>query len=61
MLVSFWLNVSRGVKKVTFIENYSGAIQILKKNLLNLSSINNYKIIEKNIYKDNFEDFKGKI
>jgi len=49
--------LSRGVKKVTFIENYSDAIQILKKNLLNLSPVNNYEIIEKNIYKDNFENF----
>ena len=52
--------LSRGVKKVTFIENYSAAIQILKKNLLNLSSINNYEIIEKNIYEDDFGNFTKK-
>ena len=52
--------LSRGVKKVTFIENYSGAIQILKKNLLNLSPINNYEIIEKNIYEDDFGNFTKK-
>ncbi len=43
--------LSRGVKKVIFIENYSGVVPILKKNLHNLKSINNYEIIEKNIYK----------
>jgi len=44
--------LSRGVKKVVFIENYLSAISILKKNLINLKSIKNYEIIEKNIYKD---------
>ena len=45
--------LSRGVKKVVFIENYQGVLTILKKNLLNLSSIKNYEIIEKNIYNEN--------
>ena len=45
--------LSIGVKKVIFIENYSEVLPILKKNLLNLNSIQNYKIIEKNIYNDN--------
>ncbi len=49
--------LSRGVKKVIFIENYSGVLPILKKNLLKLKSINNYEIIDKNIYEDNFEYF----
>ena len=49
--------LSRGVEKVTFIENYIGALQVLKKNLSNLKTINNYEIIEKNIYKDNFDFF----
>src|SRR5210317_108702 len=40
--------LSRGVKKVVFIENYLSAISILKKNLINLKSIKNYEIIEKN-------------
>ena len=52
--------LSRGVKKVTFVENYSGVIPILKKNILNLSPLNNYEIIEKNIYEDNFDYFKKK-
>ena len=47
--------LSRGVKKVTFIENYSEALKILKKNLLSLNSIQNYEIIEKNIYNDDLK------
>jgi 16S rRNA (guanine966-N2)-methyltransferase len=42
--------LSRKVKKVTFIENYNGVLPILKKNLFNLKLINNYQIIEKDIY-----------
>ena len=42
--------LSRGAKEVIFIENYSEALLILKKNLVNLKSIFNYKIIEKDIY-----------
>ena len=45
--------LSRGVKKVIFIENYSGVLPILKKNLANLKLINNYHIIEKDIYDKN--------
>ena len=45
--------LSRGVQKVVFVENYQGVIPILKKNLLNLKSVNNYKIIEKDIYDNN--------
>ena len=44
--------LSIGVKKVIFIENYEGVLPVLKKNLLSLNSIQNYKIIEKNIYND---------
>ena len=40
--------LSRGVKKVIFIENYLGVLPILKKNLSNLKSIRNYEIFEKN-------------
>mgnify|MGYP001257198741 CR=1 FL=1 len=47
--------LSRGAKNVTFIENYSGVLPILKRNLLNLNSIENYKIIEKDIYEDKLE------
>ena len=45
--------LSRGVKKVTFIENYKGVIPLLKKNLLGLKTIQNYEIIEKDIYNEN--------
>ena len=42
--------LSRGVKSVVFIENYNGVLPVLKKNLQNLKAIENYKIIEKDIY-----------
>ena len=45
--------LSRGVKKVIFIENYLRVLPLLKKNLLSLKSIKNYEIIEKNIYNEN--------
>ncbi len=45
--------LSRGVKKVIFVENYLGVLPLLKKNLLNLKSVQNYEIIEKNIYNEN--------
>ena len=41
--------LSRGVKKVIFVENYIGVIPILKKNLLSLNSIKNYEVKEYNI------------
>ena len=53
--------LSRGIKHVTFVENYKGVLPILKKNLNNLKSINNYSIIEKNILDNfNFSDLKKK-
>ena len=45
--------LSRGANKVIFAENYQGVLAILKKNLINLNSTSNYKIIEKDIYKEN--------
>ena len=36
--------LSRGSKKVVFIENYSGVLQILKKNLTSLKLTKNYEI-----------------
>ncbi len=45
--------LSRGAKNVTFIENYNGVLPILKKNLSNLKSIENYQIIESDINKIN--------
>ena len=53
--------LSRGVKKVIFVENYSDVLPILKKNLSNLKSENNYEILEKNIYDEStFLIFKNK-
>ena len=45
--------LSRGAKKVVFVENYIGVLPILKKNLSSLKLNENYQIIEKNIYNDN--------
>ena len=45
--------LSRGVKEVIFVENYSTVLPILIKNLFNLKSKINFKIIEKDIYKNN--------
>ena len=45
--------LSRGVKKVTFIENYQRVLPLLKKNLFSLKTIQNYEIIEKDIYNEN--------
>tara|TARA_B100000035_G_scaffold303958_1_gene303088 strand:+ start:212 stop:772 length:561 start_codon:yes stop_codon:yes gene_type:complete len=42
--------LSRGALRVIFIENYKQVLLILKKNLSNLKSIDNYSIIEKNAY-----------
>jgi len=45
--------LSRGAKYVIFVENYGGVLPILKKNLVNLKSIKNYKIIENDINRIN--------
>ena len=45
--------LSRGVKKVIFIESYQGVLPLLKKNLFSLKTIQNYEIIEKDIYNEN--------
>ena len=46
--------LSRGVKFVTFVENYKRVLSILKKNLLGLNTINNYEIIDKDILGNRF-------
>ena len=46
--------LSRGANKVIFYENYKSALSILKKNLSGLKTIQNYKIIEKNIYDEDY-------
>ena len=53
--------LSRGSKSVVFVENYDGVLPILKKNLSDLKSTENYEIIEKNIINsDIFLNFKKK-
>ena len=44
--------LSRKADKVYFVENYKNVLPILKKNLSGLKSINNFEIIEKNIYSE---------
>jgi 16S rRNA (guanine966-N2)-methyltransferase len=44
--------ISRGAKKVTFVENYNEVLPILKKNLDNLTSYTNYEIIKDDIYQN---------
>ena len=54
--------LSRGVKKITFVENYDSVLPILKRNLANLKSVTNYEILKKNIYEKNiFLNFKYQI
>ena len=48
--------LSRGAKYVTFVENYSGVLPILKRNLLNLKIEGKYQVINDNIL--NKIDFK---
>ena len=43
--------LSRNAKKVIFVENYSGILPILKRNLSDLKSIDNFKIVESDIIK----------
>ena len=53
--------ISRGVKHVTFVENYKNILAILKKNLTNLKSAKNYLIIEKDIINNfNLNELKKK-
>ena len=46
--------LSRGAKQVVFAEKYNVVLPILKKNLQSLKLIENFEIIEKNIYDINF-------
>ena len=48
---SFGLEIiSRGAEKVTFVENYSPAYEILSKNIINLQCQNESKIIDINCF-----------
>jgi len=42
--------ISRGVKHVTFIENYEEAVSVLKKNIINLNCEKKTKILIKDIF-----------
>ncbi len=53
--------LSRDAKYVTFIENYKKVLPILKKNLLNLKEIKNYKILEKDAFEsDTYKQLNDK-
>ena len=53
--------LSRGSSHVTFIENYSNVLPILKKNIINLGYQEDSTIIKKNIIDNlNFKTFKKK-
>ena len=53
--------ISRGAENVLFFENYSEAIKILKKNIINLKCTKQTKIIEKNIFEfKNLENISKK-
>ena len=41
--------LSRGAKHVTFVENYTGVLPILKRNLHSLKIVNKYEILEQNL------------
>ena len=49
--------ISRGAESVTFFENYSEVLKILKKNIVNLNLEKQTDIFEKNIFKNNSLDF----
>ena len=46
--------LSRAAKYVVFAEKYDGVLPVLKKNLQSLKSVENYEILEKDIYDINF-------
>ncbi len=45
--------LSRNVKKVIFVENYSGVLPLLKRNLENLNLNEKFLVLEYDIYEDN--------
>ncbi|MDA9667340.1 16S rRNA (guanine(966)-N(2))-methyltransferase RsmD [Candidatus Pelagibacter sp.] len=51
--------LSRGTRYVTFVENYNGVLNILKKNLINLKDVDNYEIIEKDINNNFFSNISS--
>ena len=54
--------ISRGAKKVYFFENYGPSIDLLKKNLVNLSFLEKASLCENDIYNQgNFKGINSKI
>jgi len=53
--------LSRGAQKVTFFENYSNSLKILKKNILNLKLENKTKVYENNAYDLKESNLKNEI
>ncbi len=47
--------LSRGVKTVTFVENYLNVLPVLKENLSQLKKLDNYEIINNDIYNQELE------
>ncbi|MDB9941245.1 16S rRNA (guanine(966)-N(2))-methyltransferase RsmD [Candidatus Pelagibacter sp.] len=45
--------LSRGAKNVTFLENYTDVLSVLKKNIDNLNQQKQTKVIEKDIFSEN--------
>ena len=45
--------LSRGARNVTFLESYADVLNILKKNINNISQQNQTKVIEKDIFSEN--------
>lgn len=52
--------LSRGALSVTFFENYSEVLKILKKNIINLNFKKKTNIIEKDVFKKNALNFLEK-
>ena len=53
--------LSRGAQEVTFFENYSNSLKILKKNLFNLKLESKTKIYETNVYNLKESNLKNEI
>jgi 16S rRNA (guanine966-N2)-methyltransferase len=45
--------LSRGARNITFLENYTEVLNVLKKNIDNINQQNQTKVIEKDIFSEN--------
>ena len=52
--------LSRGASSVTFFENYTNVLPILRKNIINLKFTKKTNIIEKNVFENNSLNFLDK-